>query len=146
VQTRGVRLSSGERQLIALARAALVEPAVIVLDEATSSLDPGTERAVERAIAAVSRERTVITIAHRLSTAERADRVALFENGRLVEIASHDTLVAQGARYAALWESWQAGLADERPSIVVEHAEPEGEDAPARRAARPQDEPRGERV
>ena len=113
VQTRGVRLSSGERQLIALARAALVEPAVIVLDEATSSLDPGTERAVERAIAAVSQGRTVITIAHRLSTAERADRVALFEQGRLVEIASHDVLVAQGARYAALWASWQAGLADE---------------------------------
>jgi ATP-binding cassette subfamily B protein len=146
VQTRGVRLSSGERQLIALARAALVEPAVIVLDEATSSLDPATERAVERAIAVVSQERTVITIAHRLSTAERADRVALFEQGRLVEIASHDTLVAQGARYAALWESWQAGLADERPGIVVEHAEPDDEDKPARRAARPQDEPRGERV
>jgi ATP-binding cassette, subfamily B, bacterial len=146
VQTRGVRLSSGERQLIALARAALVEPAVIVLDEATSSLDPGTERDVERAIAAVSHGRTVITIAHRLSTAERADRVALFEHGRLVEIASHDTLVAQGARYAALWESWQAGIAEERPRITVEHAEPEGEEEPARRAARPQDEPRGERV
>jgi ATP-binding cassette subfamily B protein len=146
VQTRGVRLSSGERQLIALARAALVEPAVIVLDEATSSLDPGTERAVERAIAAVSQGRTVITIAHRLSTAERADRVALFEQGRLVEIASHDTLVAQGARYAALWDSWQAGLAEERPAITVEHTEPEGEEEPARRAARPQDEPRGERV
>jgi ATP-binding cassette subfamily B protein len=146
VQTRGVRLSSGERQLIALARAALVEPAVIVLDEATSSLDPGTERAVERAIAAVSHGRTVITIAHRLSTAERADRVALFEQGRLVEIASHDTLVAQGARYAALWESWQAGLAVERPGLTVERTEPEGEEEPARRAARPQDEPRGERV
>lgn len=145
VQTRGVRLSSGERQLIALARAALVEPAVIVLDEATSSLDPGTERAVERAIAVVSQDRTVITIAHRLSTAERADRVALFEQGRLVEIASHNALVAQGARYAALWESWQAGLADERPGILVEHADPDDEDKPSRRAARPQDEPRGER-
>jgi ABC-type multidrug transport system, ATPase and permease components len=146
VQTRGVRLSSGERQLIALARAALVEPAVIVLDEATSSLDPGTERAVERAIAAVSQDRTVITIAHRLSTAERADRVALFEHGRLMEIANHDTLVAQGARYAALWASWQAGLAEERPGLVVEHAEPDDEDTPSRRAARPQDEPRGERA
>jgi ATP-binding cassette subfamily B protein len=145
VQTRGVRLSSGERQLIALARAALVEPAVIVLDEATSSLDPGTERDVERAIAVVSQDRTVITIAHRLSTAERADRVALFENGRLVEIASHDTLVAQGARYAALWASWQAGLAEERPGLIVERADQDEEDTPSRRAARPQDEPRGER-
>jgi ATP-binding cassette subfamily B protein len=146
VQTRGVRLSSGERQLIALARAALLEPAVVVLDEATSSLDPGTERAVEHAIAAVSRGRTVITIAHRLSTAERADRVALLEHGRLVEIATHDELVAQGERYAALWASWQAGLEEPRPPVTVEHAEAEPADEPARRAARPQDEPRGERV
>ena len=146
VQTRGVRLSSGERQLIALARAALAEPAVVVLDEATSSLDPDTERAVERAIAAVSRGRTVITIAHRLSTAERADRVALLEHGRLVELATHDELVAHGARYAALWASWQAGMEELRPLVTVEHAEPESEEEPARRAARPQDEPRGERV
>jgi ATP-binding cassette subfamily B protein len=146
VQTRGLRLSSGERQLIALARAALVEPAVVVLDEATSSLDPGTERDVERAIAAVSRDRTVITIAHRLSTAERADRVALLEHGRLVELASHDELVEQGARYAELWESWQAGLEVVRQPITVEHVEEEVEDEPSRRSARPQDEPRGERV
>jgi ATP-binding cassette subfamily B protein len=147
VQTRGLRLSSGERQLIALARAALVEPAVIVLDEATSSLDPGTERDVERAIAAVSEDRTVITIAHRLSTAERADRVALLEHGRLVELASHDELVAQGARYAALWASWQAGQETVRQDAVrVERAQDEREDEPARRATRPQDEPRGERV
>jgi ATP-binding cassette subfamily B protein len=146
VQTRGLRLSSGERQLIALARAALVEPAVVVLDEATSSLDPGTERDVERAIAAVSQDRTVITIAHRLSTAERADRVALLENGRLVELASHDELVEHGARYAELWASWQAGLEVVRPTITVEHIQRDAEDEPARRSARPQDEPRGERV
>jgi ABC-type transport system involved in cytochrome bd biosynthesis fused ATPase/permease subunit len=120
---------------------------VIVLDEATSSLDPGTERDVERAIAAVSQDRTVITIAHRLSTAERADRVALLEHGRLVELASHDELVAQGARYAELWASWQAALETVRPSeIRVEHTQDEREDEPARRATRPQDEPRGERV
>ncbi|MHB8642909.1 MAG: ABC transporter ATP-binding protein [Gaiellaceae bacterium] len=146
VQTRGLRLSSGERQLIALARAALVEPAVVVLDEATSSLDPGTERDVERAIAAVSQGRTVITIAHRLSTAERADRVALLEGARLIELATHDELVAQGARYAALWASWQAGLEVVRPSLSVEPSDDEPEEEPARRAARPQDEPRGERV
>jgi ATP-binding cassette subfamily B protein len=146
VQTRGVRLSSGERQLIALARAALLDPAVIVLDEATSSLDPGTERDVERAIAAVSQGRTVITIAHRLSTAERADRVALLDRARLVELATHDALVAQGARYAALWASWQAGLEVVRPQLSVERSRAEAEDEPARRASRPQDEPRGERV
>ncbi len=144
VQTRGVRLSSGERQLIALARAALVEPGVIVLDEATSSLDPGTEREVERAILAVSENRTVITIAHRLSTAERADRVALLEHGRLIELASHDQLVEQGERYAALWASWQAGQETvPRATVRVERADDEPEDEPARRAARPQDEPRG---
>ncbi|MGZ8793394.1 MAG: ABC transporter ATP-binding protein [Gaiellaceae bacterium] len=111
VQTRGVRLSAGERQLVGIARVALADPAVIVLDEATSSLDPATEAAVERALAAVAEGRTVVTIAHRLSTAERADRVAVMEQGRLVEVASHDELVEQGERYARLWASWQAGLA-----------------------------------
>jgi ATP-binding cassette subfamily B protein len=111
VQTRGVRLSAGERQLVGIARVALADPAVIVLDEATSSLDPATEAEVERALAAVAEGRTVVTIAHRLSTAERADRVAVMEHGRLVEVASHDELVVQGDRYARLWASWQAGLA-----------------------------------
>jgi ATP-binding cassette, subfamily B, bacterial len=110
VRSRGVRLSSGERQLVSIARVALVDPAVIVLDEATSSLDPQTEAAVEHALSVLAQGRTVITIAHRLSTAERADRVAMMEHGRLVEIASHDELVAQGDRYARLWASWQAGL------------------------------------
>ena len=103
------RLSSGERQLVGLARVALADPTVIVLDEATSSLDPATEALVERALTAVSQGRTVITIAHRLSTAQRADRVAVIEGGRLVELATHDELVAQGERYAALWASWEAG-------------------------------------
>jgi ATP-binding cassette subfamily B protein len=110
VRSRGVRLSSGERQLVSLARVAIADPAVIVLDEATSSLDPQTEAAVEQALAAVAKGRTVITIAHRLSTAQRADRVAVMEHGRLIEIASHDELVAQGERYARLWASWQGGL------------------------------------
>jgi ATP-binding cassette subfamily B protein len=111
VQTRGVRLSAGERQLVGIARVALADPAVIVLDEATSSMDPATEAAVERALAAVVAGRTVITIAHRLSTAERADRVVVMDAGRVVEVASHEELVAQGERYARLWASWQAGLA-----------------------------------
>jgi len=111
VQTRGLRLSAGERQLVGIARIALADPAVIVLDEATSSLDPATEVVVENALAAVAEGRTVITIAHRLSTAQRADRVAVMEHGRLVEVASHEELVKQGDRYARLWGSWQAGLA-----------------------------------
>src|SRR3954452_22541341 len=110
VQTRGLRLSAGERQLVGIARVALADPAVIVLDEATSSLDPATEAAVEQALAAVVAGRTVITIAHRLSTAERADRVVVMDAGRVVEVASHEELVEQGERYARLWASWQAGL------------------------------------
>ena len=111
VQTRGVRLSAGERQLVGIARVALADPAVIVLDEATSSLDPATEAVVERALAAVAAGRTVITIAHRLSTAERADCVVVMDAGRVVEVASHEELVEQGERYARLWASWQAGVA-----------------------------------
>ena len=111
VQSRGVRLSAGERQLVGIARVALADPAVIVLDEATSSLDPATEAAVEQALAAVVEGRTVIIIAHRLSTAERADRVVVMDAGRVVEVASHEELVEQGERYARLWASWQAGVA-----------------------------------
>ena len=106
VRSRGVRLSAGERQLVSLARVTLVDPAVIVLDEATSSVDPGTERAVERALSVVARGRTVITIAHRLSTAARADRVAVLQDGRLVGLGTHDELVAEGGFYAQLWQSW----------------------------------------
>src|SRR5205807_6448841 len=85
VRERGSRLSAGERQLVSLARAALANPQVLVLDEATSNLDPGTEAAVELAMAALMEGRTSIVIAHRLSTAERADRVAVVDAGGVVE-------------------------------------------------------------
>ena len=106
VRERGSRLSAGERQLVSLARAALADPAVLVLDEATSSLDPGTEAMVERAMDRLMAGRTVIVIAHRLSTAERADRVGVVDNHDLVELGSHDELLARGGRYAALYGSW----------------------------------------
>jgi ATP-binding cassette, subfamily B, bacterial len=111
VRARGVRLSSGERQLVSLARVALVDPAVIVLDEATSALDPRTEAAVEQALSALAEGRTMITIAHRLSTARRADRVALMDGGRIAELGAHDELVERNGFYARLWASWQAGAA-----------------------------------
>ncbi|MBA3655018.1 MAG: ABC transporter ATP-binding protein [Actinobacteria bacterium] len=106
VRERGSRLSAGERQLVSLARAALANPQVLVLDEATSNLDPGTEADVELAMTALMEGRTSLVIAHRLSTAERADRVAVVDAGGLLELGTHSELVDQGGRYAALYQSW----------------------------------------
>ncbi len=111
VHERGSRLSAGERQLVSLARAALADPGVLVLDEATSSLDPGTEVLVERALERLMVGRSVIVIAHRLSTAERADRVGVVADGGLVELGTHAELVARGGHYAGLYENWVGGLA-----------------------------------
>jgi ATP-binding cassette, subfamily B, bacterial len=118
VRSRGVRLSAGERQLVSLARVLLADPAVIVLDEATSSVDPGTERAVERALAVIAHGRTVITIAHRLSTATRADRVAVLRDGKLVELGAHDDLVARDGFYAQLWQSWISSGEEPEPEAA----------------------------
>lgn len=107
VRERGSRLSAGERQLISLARAALVDPAVLVLDEATSNLDPGTEAVVEHALESLMEGRTVIVVAHRLSTVRRADRIAVIDHARLAELGSHDELVALGGKYAALAAAWE---------------------------------------
>jgi len=106
VRERGSRLSAGEKQLVSMARAALVDPALLVLDEATSSLDPGTEVLVEQAMNALMEGRTVVVIAHRLSTAERADRVGVVSGGRLAEIGSHADLIADEGHYAALFATW----------------------------------------
>ncbi|MCB0988347.1 MAG: ABC transporter ATP-binding protein [Acidimicrobiales bacterium] len=111
VNERGSRLSAGERQLISLARAALADPAVLVLDEVTSSLDPGTEVLVDEALTRLFEGRSVVVIAHRLSTAARSDRVGVVAEGRLVEIGPHAELVAAGGRYAELYRNWVGGLA-----------------------------------
>jgi ABC-type multidrug transport system fused ATPase/permease subunit len=111
VRKRGGRLSAGQRQLVAFARAFLADPAVLILDEATSSLDVPTERAVQRALRTVLAERTALIIAHRLSTVEIADRVVVLDAGRIVEDGTPAALVESGAgRFAALHASWRDSL------------------------------------
>jgi ATP-binding cassette subfamily B protein len=106
VHERGQSLSSGERQLLALARAFLAQPRVLVLDEATSNLDLQSETKVEAALDVLLEGRTAILIAHRLSTAMRADRIVVVDDGGIVEIGSHQELIALGGRYAAMYETW----------------------------------------
>lgn len=112
VANQGGRLSAGQRQLVAFARAFLADPAVLILDEATSSLDVPSERLVQQALHTVLAGRTAVIIAHRLSTVQIADRVLVMEHGRVVEDGSPQELVAAGeGRFSALHEAWQASLA-----------------------------------
>jgi len=104
VGERGVKLSVGQKQRISIARALLKDPAILILDEATSSVDTITERAIQEALEAAARGRTTILIAHRLSTTNIADRIVVLEDGRLVEEGSQAELLAREGRFAALWE------------------------------------------
>ncbi|MEV7688847.1 ABC transporter ATP-binding protein [Streptomyces bungoensis] len=111
VRKRGGRISAGQRQLVAFARALLADPAVLILDEATSSLDVPGERAVQRAMTTVLRGRTAVVIAHRLSTVEIADRVLVMEHGRIVEDGRPGELIAGTGRFADLHRAWRDSLA-----------------------------------
>lgn len=111
VAKRGGRLSAGQRQLVAFARAFLADPAVLILDEATSSLDIPSERLVQRALETVLADRTALVIAHRLSTVEVADRVLVLEHGRIVEDGPPAELIGRDGRYAALHRAWVESLA-----------------------------------
>ncbi|MGH8773628.1 MAG: ABC transporter ATP-binding protein [Jiangellaceae bacterium] len=106
VGQRGESLSAGERQLVALARAYLADPDLLVLDEATSAVDPATEVRLARALEGITRGRTAVTIAHRLSTAEAADEILVFDDGRLVERGTHTDLVGAGGTYSNLHAAW----------------------------------------
>jgi ATP-binding cassette subfamily B protein len=111
VRERGSRFSAGERQLVALARAFLADPSVVVLDEATSNLDPETEVEVEGALRVALAGRTSIVIAHRLRSAQRADRVVMIDDGRIIADGSHTELVETSPEYRELVEVWESGLA-----------------------------------
>jgi ATP-binding cassette subfamily B protein len=119
VSFRGSRLSGGEKQLVSIARAFVADPPILVLDEATSALDPETEGMVETAIRRLLQGRTSIVIAHRLSTAETADRVIVLDHGKLVEDGPHAELVTRGGPYAALHRQWRSGTDGARPDGAV---------------------------
>jgi ABC-type multidrug transport system fused ATPase/permease subunit len=108
---RGVRLSLGQRQLVAFARALLADPRILILDEATSSVDIGTERRIETALRTLLAGRTAFIIAHRLSTIRDADLIVVLEHGRVVEHGSHAQLLARRGLYTELYGDWAAEVA-----------------------------------
>jgi ABC-type multidrug transport system fused ATPase/permease subunit len=108
---RGHRLSLGQRQLVAFARALLADPRILILDEATSSVDIGTERRIESALRRLLAGRTAFIIAHRLSTIRNADLIVVLEHGRIVEQGSHDQLLARRGLYTSLYGDWAAAVA-----------------------------------
>ena len=110
----GRSLSAGERQLLCLARAQLIDPTILILDEATSNLDLATEAKVQRAMNLASHGRTTLLIAHRLNTARNASRIVVVDDGRIIEDGSHEDLVAAGGRYAALWDAFDHATAPAR--------------------------------
>jgi len=111
VLERGANFSAGERQLVAFARALAREPEILILDEATASVDPETERVIENGIAELMRGRTSIVIAHRLSTVQRASRIVVIHHGRVAEAGTHDALLAAGGIYARLYRLQMTGHA-----------------------------------
>jgi ATP-binding cassette subfamily B protein len=111
VGERGFKLSLGQRQLVAFARALLADPRILILDEATSSVDIGTERKIDRGLRRLLTDRTAFVIAHRLSTIRRADLIVVLDHGRIVEAGTHDELIARPGPYTSLYGDWAAEVA-----------------------------------
>jgi ABC-type multidrug transport system fused ATPase/permease subunit len=116
---KGIRLSQGEKQRLTIARVLLKNPPVVILDEATASVDTITERQIQHALENLMRERTVLVIAHRLSTVRKAHNIVVLHHGKILEQGTHDALRAAGGRYASLWDH-QVDLIDEREELPVE--------------------------
>ena len=121
VAETGRSLSAGQRQLLCLARAQLIDPSILILDEATSNLDLATEAVVQRAMNLASKGRTTLLIAHRLQTARNASRIVVVDDGRIIEDGTHDDLVAAGGRYAELWNAFDEASSNsyQQGSIVL---------------------------
>jgi len=119
VRERGSRLSVGQRQMIAFARALLANPRILILDEATSSVDAYTELQIQRALEKLLKGRTSIVIAHRLSTIRNADRIYVIDQGLVKEVGTHEELIAKGGMYKSLYEKQFAGAPEEAEAAPV---------------------------
>jgi ABC-type transport system involved in Fe-S cluster assembly fused permease/ATPase subunit len=117
VGERGLKLSGGEKQRVAIARTILKQPSILLFDEATSALDTHTEREIQESLREVSRDRTTLIIAHRLSTVVHADEIVVLDQGRIVERGTHSGLLETEGRYAKMWRQQQQGAMEESPSL-----------------------------
>jgi ATP-binding cassette subfamily B protein len=111
VGERGLKLSGGEKQRVAIARTILKNPPILLLDEATSALDTHTEREIQSALKEVSKNRTTLVVAHRLSTVVDADEILVLDHGQIIERGQHDELVARGGHYASMWNKQKEAAA-----------------------------------
>jgi ATP-binding cassette subfamily B protein len=120
VGERGLKLSGGEKQRVAIARTILKDPRILVFDEATSALDTRTEREIQASLREVSRGRSTLVIAHRLSTVIDADEIIVLHDGEIIERGAHEELLRGGGAYATMWQRQQEGEADSVPDLVAD--------------------------